>query len=137
MIIGNFNLCGISIHPRKAYSPLVIDPDTVLAFTLTIQCFKPINGGNTQIIQRLGIVEHAQLAPGDLLDVPRQTPRYLAAPNPFSFSVPKSRDHLPTITRHVITSTVISFAAQLIDRWMPNVKSWGEWDLMDYTNVNP
>ena len=98
MIIGNFNLLSISIPPHKTYSPLVIDPDAMLAFAVTLQGFEPIGRGNTQIIQRLGIVEHTQFAPGNLLNVPRQTPRYLAAPNLFGFSVLKFLDHRPTIT---------------------------------------
>lgn len=102
MIIGNFNLLGISIPPHKTYSPLVIDPDAMLAFAVTLQGFEPISGGNTQIIKRLGIVEHTQFAPGDLLNVPRQTPRYLTAPDLFGFSVPESRDHVSTITFCVI-----------------------------------
>lgn len=58
MIIRNLNLIGIPIGPDKAHAPLIIDPDTVLAFAIAFQGFETIGGRYPNVIQGSGVVEH-------------------------------------------------------------------------------
>lgn len=102
MIIRNLDPLGISIDPDKTHSPLIINPDAILAFTLSFQGLETVGRRYPQIIQGSGVADHAQLAPGDFLNIPRQTPRDLAVPYPFGFLIPKSSDHATSITLCVI-----------------------------------
>lgn len=93
MIIRNLDALGIAVRPDKAQPPLVIDAYTVLAFTIAFQGFEMVSGRAAQIGQCPGIVEHTQLTPDDLLNIPRQAPRHLAAPYLLGFLVLESSDH--------------------------------------------
>ena len=42
MIVENLNVVSIAIFPDEAYPPLVIDPDTVLSTTVSLQSFEPV-----------------------------------------------------------------------------------------------
>jgi len=42
MIIHNFDFVGVVFSPNKAYSPLIIYPDTVLSFALPMKRFQSI-----------------------------------------------------------------------------------------------
>src|SRR2546423_14021651 len=44
VIVHNFDLMGICARPAKYDSPLLIDPDAVSSFELTLQGFQPIAG---------------------------------------------------------------------------------------------
>ena len=35
MVIDNLNIMGMTIFPDKTYAPLIINPDTVLAFPVS------------------------------------------------------------------------------------------------------
>lgn len=41
MVIYNFNVIYTGILPREYDSPLSIDSNTMIAFVITPQCFKP------------------------------------------------------------------------------------------------
>ncbi len=51
MIINYFNFLRPGGCPDKNESPLVIDPDAVLADTVTFQSLQPITGRHSQIVQ--------------------------------------------------------------------------------------
>ena len=69
MIVHNLDIVSIAIAPDKADSPLVIDADAVLALAITRELFKAIPGRrNAQILQRLRVVQHRELASGDSFD---------------------------------------------------------------------
>ena len=68
MIVHNLDILSIAIAPDKADSPLVIDADAVLALAITRELFKAIAGRNAQILQRLRVVQHGELASGDSFD---------------------------------------------------------------------
>ncbi len=102
MIVRYLDTFGITVVPDEAHSPLIIDPDTVLAPAIAFQCFETVGRRYPQIIQSSGIAEHTQLASGDFLDVSGQTLRYLAKPYPFGFPVLEPRNHQANITRAVV-----------------------------------
>jgi hypothetical protein len=46
MVIDNLNLLGMISYPVKTYAPLIIDPDTILAGTISLQFFEAIPRDN-------------------------------------------------------------------------------------------
>jgi hypothetical protein len=69
MVINDLHIIRISAFPTKAYSVPIVNPDTVLAFTVTLQSFKPIGRGNLQILQRNRPIQHPELSQRDSMDV--------------------------------------------------------------------
>ena len=57
------------------------------------QGLQAIGRGDAQIVQGARVVQHAELAPGDLLDFRREPPVSLAGPNAFGSPVAKTLDH--------------------------------------------
>jgi len=37
MVVHDFNVYGIAIQPNEAYSPLIVDPNAVLSFSVSPQ----------------------------------------------------------------------------------------------------
>lgn len=74
MVIDNFNVIGATFFPTKADAPLIVDLDAVPALAVTLQRFQPVCGWDPQVFQNRRAVEHAELAPGNLLDVDGQAP---------------------------------------------------------------
>jgi hypothetical protein len=87
MVIGYLYFLSVSVLPFKADTPLVVDFDAILSFSCPFQLFKLVRGWNSQVIQSLGIVNHAQLSPSHLLDVYGKLTRAFSAVNLFSFPI--------------------------------------------------
>jgi hypothetical protein len=43
MVVNYFNFKGVSVFPTKAYSPLFVNPDTVLALPVSCQLFQLVS----------------------------------------------------------------------------------------------
>lgn len=71
-------MCIVAL-PDEAYTPLIVDPDTVLPSSITFQFLKSIGGRNAEIIQIFGVVEISQLTIGRLLDILGKPTRALPA----------------------------------------------------------
>ena len=63
MLVYDFNVFGIAIHPDKTDAPLVVDPDAVLSFPVPMQCFQSVRRRYAQVVQRSSIVSHSEFAP--------------------------------------------------------------------------
>jgi hypothetical protein len=50
MVVHDFYVNSITIHPDEANSPLIIDPDAVLSFSVSPQRFQSVRRWNTQIV---------------------------------------------------------------------------------------
>jgi hypothetical protein len=72
VVIHNLDFVGISPLPAKANSPPNIDPDAVLALTITPQLLKAVRRRHTKILQSASIVQIPELPVGHLLNVDRQ-----------------------------------------------------------------
>lgn len=60
MIIDYLNVVGVALAPTKANSPLVVDANAVLAFSVAFQRFEPISrqrGKREQVRRRIQHVE--------------------------------------------------------------------------------
>jgi hypothetical protein len=58
VVIDDFDIEGIRAGPSKADSPLPVDPDAVLARTITLKFLQSVRGGSQQSLQRGRGVEH-------------------------------------------------------------------------------
>jgi hypothetical protein len=54
VIVNNFNVLGAAVTPTKANPPLLVDADRVLSGPIAPECFKPIAGRRTKVIQIAG-----------------------------------------------------------------------------------
>ena len=60
-----------AIFPSKDHPPLLVDSNAPESGQFPFQLFKPIARGNLKILNDTRLIDHAQLAPGSLLDIPR------------------------------------------------------------------
>jgi len=72
MIVRYLHLVGIAILPTKTDPPLLVDPDTVLAFTIPFELLQSVSRRYPKIVDRLGSVYHYQLPVSDALHFHRQ-----------------------------------------------------------------
>jgi len=75
MVVGYFNVTGISVFPEKTYPPLIVDPDAVLPFAITPQCFKPVARRDPEVLQTPGLVKVQKLTSCNPLK--RTEPRHI------------------------------------------------------------
>lgn len=71
MIIDDFHIPRMAIVEVKAYAPLLVDPDTPLAFSCSLQRFQRVRGRNSQIVDSRCRVYLFQSLPGALLNLMR------------------------------------------------------------------
>ncbi len=64
MVIHDFNIFCNFFIPIKTDTPLIVDTNTVLAVTITFECFKTISGRHSQIIYPTGNLKLSQLPAG-------------------------------------------------------------------------
>ena len=72
VVIRYLYMEGVTILPDEAYAELVVDPDTVLAFSIPVQSFQSVAGRDSQILQLSSRVEHGQFLPGRASQVRRR-----------------------------------------------------------------
>src|SRR5665811_1207236 len=61
MIIDDLDAVRRAVAPTEANSPLVVDPDTMLALPVTTQRLKPVSWNCRHVLQLLGVVQHPKL----------------------------------------------------------------------------
>jgi hypothetical protein len=93
MVVGDFQIVGISLFPAEADAPLLVDPDAVLAEAVTCQGFQPVCGRDSQIIQVDRLADHREFVQGTLLNWKWQAFGSLLVPYFLGFLVRESLDH--------------------------------------------
>jgi hypothetical protein len=73
VIVDNLDFVGIPVSPLETDAPLIIDTNAMLAQPIAYQFFQAIGWRASQVLQRSGVVEHAQFTQGNLLDIIRQS----------------------------------------------------------------
>jgi hypothetical protein len=68
VIIDDLHLISVTLSPLETDAPLIIDSDAVLTPTGTMKFLQTIAGRDTQVLQRLRVVQHYELATGGVLD---------------------------------------------------------------------
>lgn len=62
MVVDNFNVFRTFVRPAEADAELVVDPNTVLASSISAKRFKAVSGRTSQIGQNRGGVQHIELS---------------------------------------------------------------------------
>jgi hypothetical protein len=57
MIVNNLDLVGVAGLPAKTNTPLIVDPNTVLALSISAEFFQTISRRDTQVVERFRGVE--------------------------------------------------------------------------------
>jgi len=61
MIISNIDVFGTSVCPAEHDSPLIVDPDAVKTFVVSLQSLQPVSRRGRKITQPFGIIQHVEL----------------------------------------------------------------------------
>ncbi len=124
MIINDFHIFRVSVHPFETDPPPLIDPNAMLPLSVSRECFQPIGRRHSQVLNCRASVQHPQLAIGCLLNVRRQTLGKFTSENLFRFFAGKTFNHTESgynayryPLRGIILSFVANGTAQRLVRW--------------------
>jgi hypothetical protein len=87
MIVNDLHGIGVSISPREADPPLVVDPNTPLTRSVSRKFLETVGWRQPQVFERRGGVQHAKFSESDSLDVGWQLPRTLQIENFLRFRI--------------------------------------------------
>jgi len=76
---------------------LIIDPDRILAGTITAQAFEPITRRVLQILDRIRRVEQSEFTPRSPLDFLGEPAAPMSNPDALGFFVSKPDDHSASV----------------------------------------
>jgi hypothetical protein len=93
VVVDDFNVVGITVPPGETDPPTLVDADAVLACPVAGQLLQAIARGNTQVIEALGVVDHAKLPVRQLLDVGGKTRGPLPGEDMSGLPIPDRLDH--------------------------------------------
>ena len=62
MIVNDLNVCRTFSRPHETDSKLVIDPNAVLACTISYKCLQSVSWRDSEILKRGCSIEHRKLA---------------------------------------------------------------------------
>jgi len=103
VIIGNFDVIGVSISKLKAKPVAVVDSNTVLSLAIAFQRFQSISRRRGQIAKPPGIFELEELAPGDIAEVGRgDSPALAGTIKLLRLRIREALNHRPSIPLYVI-----------------------------------
>src|SRR5258707_1348494 len=71
VIVHNFHFIGVAVVPSEADAPLIVDPNTMPAFTVPLQPFEPVARWGCQLFETLRRVQLLQLAHRHSLNRPK------------------------------------------------------------------
>ena len=63
MVVCYFNVIGVSAFPVKAYSPLIVNPYTILPLTPTLQSLETVARGNSKVLKAPGPMKVQEFSP--------------------------------------------------------------------------
>lgn len=101
MIVNYLDVKGVPFAPAKADSPLVIDPDAVLAPSIAGQFLKAITRGKPKVTQSIRSVENRKFALGKPLQLHVESAYTLANKDLLSVPISKRPYHNHMITLFV------------------------------------
>jgi len=96
MVVGNLDIECLTVSPYKAYPPLIIDADAVLALAVARQGFQPVARRLAQVVKSLGGVDRQELGSGSLLNLRRQPANGIARKDRSGAFVAERLDHAGT-----------------------------------------
>jgi hypothetical protein len=69
VIVNDLNFFGSVSRPHETDAKLIIDPNAMLARTISCKRFQSVSWWHPEILKRSGSIEHRKLAHGDCLDI--------------------------------------------------------------------
>jgi hypothetical protein len=93
MVVNYLDLERVAFMPAKTYSPLLVDPNTMLDLSFAFQFFKPIRRRISKILDISGSMQDLKLSSCNGLNVLRKFARDLAIKQLFSFFIGKTSYH--------------------------------------------
>jgi hypothetical protein len=97
MVIDDFHLKDMPAFELEAQTPLVVDADTPLPGTITLQWLKVVRRWLSQVVEYCRAIKLIQPLQSAQHDVLRQTPRLIRNKQPLSFLVGERSDHSPIV----------------------------------------
>lgn len=93
MVIDNFDAVGVVGLPAKADTPLIVDPDAVLAFSVSAKLLQSITWWNSQVIERFGSIDKQEFPQCGSPQWWREPLHRLPMKQPLRLVVGKTLDH--------------------------------------------
>jgi hypothetical protein len=95
VIVNDLDVVGVTASPSETDPPLIVDADAVLALPITSQSFQAVPRRNTQVVQALGRIKHAELAQRHPLHVRAEPPGWAPHEQALRIPVAEASDHGP------------------------------------------
>jgi len=92
MIIHNLNVIGVPVSPNKTDTPLLVDPNAVLPFPVSVERLQPIVRRRCQVPQISGNIQLAKLSLGYSLNTAKSL-HPLTGMEPLRLPRPERLDH--------------------------------------------
>src|SRR3546814_11640425 len=106
MIVGYFDIVGMSARPAKANAVPVINPNRVLTFSIALQLLQLVARRRLQVMKAGRRLDHEKLAPGNTLEAAPAPVATGATEEGLCLPVAKGLDHKVAIL--CVTSSVTS-----------------------------
>jgi hypothetical protein len=97
MVVDDRDVECISVTPTKAYAPLIIDPNAVIAGTITTELLQPISRRDPQIVKLFTRVKLDELASRHALHLQRPSPYSNTAEHSLRILVGEGLDHMADV----------------------------------------
>lgn len=101
MVVGNLDIGRACGSPVEADSPLVVDTNAVLSFSVAMESFESIPGRRSEVIDGFGSIENQQLAVRGPLQGGSELSYMVPFPDVFGAFVCERPDHATSITRSI------------------------------------
>jgi hypothetical protein len=98
MVVDDLDIVGVSFMPPETDTPLIVDADAPLSFSVSPQFFQPVRRRDTKEIKAGGCVNQSQFSQGGLLDIPWKSGGKEPAKYFQGFLTPECLDHGKIVT---------------------------------------
>lgn len=101
MIVGDLHIVGVTISPAKANPPLIVDPDAVLALSISGELFEAVSRRHSEIAQQVSCVKQEELLQGHPVNTLWEPFRALAIEDSLGLWVIEAPNHRTIIMPRV------------------------------------
>lgn len=109
MVVHDFNLKRVALAPYETDAPLVVDPNTMLALSVSPQAFQPVPRRGGQIAESRGKMELVKLSPRAALNRLEPAHRF-SAEQALGVAAPEGADHSSILYRQTLNVNVYTVA---------------------------
>jgi hypothetical protein len=100
MVIDDLDIVGVPFIPPETDTPLIVDADAPLPFSIPSQFLQPVGRWDTEEIKAGSAVNQGQLSKGGLLNVPGKSGGKEPAEYFQGFLAPECLDHDQMVTTY-------------------------------------